>query len=648
MNSGAKPNLHAPARAAQPHGGRHGAPRNRLAGSRSPYLLQHAANPVDWWPWGPEAIAEARRRGVPLFVSIGYSTCYWCHVMERESFESEVAAAVLNDACVPVKVDREERPDVDDAMMTACQAFTQLTEGRPSGGWPLNVFLDCDTLEPFFCGTYFPTEAAYGRPSFVELVRAVQGAWASDRAGLREQAGRLAGIVRRQMALPAPADGTPALDSDEMAAQVAGALLRLHDPTNGGFGGAPKFPTPAYPRFLMEEGSGAMLEAVRRTLDAMAIGGIFDQVGGGFHRYAVDATWTVPHFEKMLYDNGQLAALYADAYARWGDPLHAEAARRTCRYVLREMTDADGRFLCAQDAEVDAREGLNYLWTPSGVRAALEAAGQADLEGFACELYGLGGAANFRDPHHPHEPPAWVLRLPARPDEVARRLGLSDAEFRARRDAVDAALLAARSARPQPGTDDKTVAAWAGLMAEGLAVAGDALGERAFVEAAGKGASFVLERMRAPDGGLLRTFRAGEAGTKAFLEDYACMANACLALAHASGDWRWRDEARMLVAEAERRFLDPASGAWFDSAAGEPDLFVRIRSGDDGAMPSGTSSILRAMAALASADRDATMLAKARRALEAIAPAVREQPVAASGTVLAARVLRRAAEAIGG
>ncbi|MFM8639387.1 MAG: thioredoxin domain-containing protein [Planctomycetota bacterium] len=627
---------------------RRSAPRNRLAGSRSPYLLQHAGNPVDWWPWGADAIAEARRRGVPLFVSIGYSTCYWCHVMERESFESEVAAAVLNEACVPVKVDREERPDVDDAMMTACQAFTQLTEGRPSGGWPLNVFLDPDTLEPFFCGTYFPPDAGYGRPSFTDLVRAVQAAWSTDRAGMRGQAARLAGIVRRQMALPAPADGTPALDSDAMAEQVAGALLRLHDPTNGGFGGAPKFPTPAYPRFLLEEGTATMLEAVRRTLDAMAIGGIFDQVGGGFHRYAVDATWTVPHFEKMLYDNGQLAALYADAYRRWGDPLHGETARRTCAYVLREMTDADGRFLCAQDAEVDAREGLNYLWSPQSVREALAAAGCADLESFAFALYGLGGTPNFRDPHHAEAAPAFVLRLGARPDAVARGMGIPDAEFRARRATVDAALLRARALRPQPSTDDKTVTAWAGLMAEGLASAGDALGERAFVEAAGKGVTFVLERMRSPDGGLLRTFRDGVAGTEAFLEDYACMANACLALAHASGDWRWRDEARALVAEAERRFLDPASGAWFDSPADAPDLFVRIRSGDDGAMPSGTSSILRAMAGLAAADRDASILAKARRALEAIAPAVREQPVAASGTVLAARALARAADAVGG
>ena len=630
------------------HGG--GRPTNRLAASRSPYLLQHSRNPVDWWPWGPEAIAEARRRGVPLFVSIGYSTCYWCHVMERESFEDPAAAGILNAACVPMKVDREQRPDVDELMMTACQVFTQLTEGRPSGGWPLNVFLDCDTLEPFFCGTYFPPEPAFGRPSFTDLVRAVQGAWASDRQGMRDQAARIAGVVRRQMALPAPTDsaGIPSLGSAETMEQVAGALLRLHDPTNGGFGGAPKFPTPPYPRFLLEVGTGTMEDAVRRTLDAMAIGGIFDQVGGGFHRYSVDASWTVPHFEKMLYDNGLLASLYADAFRRWGDPLHGEVARRACEWAVREMVAEDGRLMCAQDAEVDAREGLNYLWTRAEVVAALEAAGLGGDVPFATRLYGLDGSPNFKDPHHADADPAFVLRLAARPDAIAREMGISDAEFRTRRARVDAALLAVRSRRKQPATDDKTLAAWTGLMAEGLADAGDALGSRVFVEAAGRAVNFVLEQMRAPDGGLLRCWREEHAEVDAFLEDYANMANACLAIGRATGDWRWRDEARALVAMAEARFLDPETGAWFDVPAGAGDLFARVRSTDDGAMPSGTSSILRATAAVAAGTRDVGLLDRADRALRAIEPAHREQPVSASGSVLAARALLDARASLGG
>jgi uncharacterized protein YyaL (SSP411 family) len=625
-------------------------PANRLAGTQSPYLLQHAHNPVDWWPWGAEAIAEARRRQVPLFVSIGYSTCYWCHVMERESFESVMAAGVLNEACVPVKVDREQRPDVDELMMTACQVFTQLTEGRSSGGWPLNVFLDPQTLEPFFCGTYFPPQPAFGRPSFVDLVRAVDGAWKSDRTGMTEQAKRIADIVRRQMALPAAGTVGDAevLGNTDTAEQVGGALLRMADPTNGGFGGAPKFPTPPYPRFLMDAGGPAMEQVVRRTLDAMAIGGLFDQVGGGFHRYTVDATWTVPHFEKMLYDNGQLASLYADAFRRWRDPFHAETARRTCEYVIREMVGEGGRFLSAQDAEVDAREGANYVWTPEEARAALEAAGCGADWAFAARLYGLDGSPNFKDPHHADAPAVHVLRLSARPDALAREMGITDAEFAGRRVRVDAALLAARSLRRQPGTDDKTIAAWSGLMAEGMADAGAALGEPAFLDAAARAASFVLVQMRGVDGTLHRTWRGGTASVDGFLEDYACMANACLALADATGGPHWRGEARALLAAAEARFLDPASGAWFDTAEGAADLFVRVRSVDDGAVPSGTASILRAMVRLGLAERDGAMLDRAERAIAAIAPAVREQPVASSGTVLAARALVAARQAIGG
>ena len=645
-----KDDPHAPHAAGSRVSGHPDRPANRLAGTQSPYLLQHAHNPVDWWPWGADAIAEARRRQVPLFVSIGYSTCYWCHVMERESFESVMAAGVLNEACVPVKVDREQRPDVDELMMTACQVFTQLTEGRSSGGWPLNVFLDPETLEPFFCGTYFPPQPAFGRPSFVDLVRAVDGAWKSDRAGMAEQAKRIADIVRRQMALPAAGTAGDAanLGNVEMAEQVGGALLRMADPTNGGFGGAPKFPTPPYPRFLMDAGGPAMEQVVRRTLDAMAIGGLFDQVGGGFHRYTVDATWTVPHFEKMLYDNGQLASLYADAFRRWRDPFHAETARRTCEYVIREMVGEGGRFLSAQDAEVDAREGANYVWTPEEARAALEAAGCGADWAFAARLYGLDGAANFKDPHHADAPAVHVLRLSARPDALARALGITDEEFAARRTRVDAALLAARSLRRQPGTDDKTIAAWSGLMAEGMADAGAALGEPAFLDAAARAASFVLVQMRGVDGALRRTWRGGTASVDGFLEDYACMANACLALADATGGPHWRGEARALLAAAEARFLDPASGAWFDTVEGAADLFVRVRSVDDGAVPSGTASILRAMVRLGLAERDVAMLDRAARAIAAIAPALREQPVASSGTVLAARALAAARQAFGG
>ena len=623
-------------------------PGNRLRGSSSPYLLQHARNPVDWWPWCAEAIAEARRRDVPLFVSVGYSTCYWCHVMERETFESAAAAALLNDAWVPVKVDREQRPDVDELLMTACQVFTQLTEGRASGGWPLNVFLDPATLEPFFCGTYFPPEPAFGRPSFGDLVRAVGKAWAEDRAGMRDQAHRIADIVRRQMGgtvadAAANPGGAAALASDETASHVASALVRLSDPSNGGFGGAPKFPTPPYPRFLLEAGGPGAEQVVRRALDGMAIGGVFDQVGGGFHRYAVDSSWTVPHFEKMLYDNGLLASLYADAHRRWGDPFHAEVARRTCAYVLREMTGEHGRFLSAQDAEVDAREGGNYVWTPDEARSALSGAGLGvDDVAFALRLYGLDGAPNFKDPHHPEAPAVHVLRLSARPDALAAAWTMEPRAFAAARARVDAAMLSARARRPQPITDDKTIAAWGGLMAEGLADVGDALAERAFVDAAALGARFALERMRTPNGRLLRCWRGGTAEIPGFLEDHANLANACLAIARATGDAGWRVHARSVLDVAERLFRDPASGAWYETEDGAPDLFVRVRSTDDGAMPSGTSAVLRASIMLAEADGDMARLDRAEASIDAVAPGLREQPVAASGSVLAARRLAAA------
>ncbi len=643
--------------------GAEAAPRtpNRLAAEQSPYLLQHAYNPVAWWPWGPEAIAEARRRGVPIFLSIGYSTCYWCHVMERESFESAVAAAELNRGFVPVKVDREQRPDIDELMMTACQVFTQLTEGRASGGWPLNCFVDPDSLEPFFCGTYFPPRPAFGRPSFVELLGAVEAAWSKDRAGLGAQARELARMVRKQMegaAEPAghvepvgptePAgDAEPAsvasLVSDALAQQVGDALMRLYDPTNGGFGGAPKFPTPPSPNFLFETRAGhaAIDAALRRTLDRMAVGGIFDQVGGGFHRYSVDATWTVPHFEKMLYDNGQLASLYARAAERWGDAFYAEIARRTCAYVVREMTGEEGRFLSAQDAEVEAREGGNYVWTPEEAGAALAAAGHAALIPMAMRLYGLDRAPNFQDPHHPEAPAVHVLRMEDRPEVAAAELGLELPEFQRRRALLDAALLSARDLRPQPMTDDKTIAAWTGLMVEGMAEAGRILREPEFIQAASRAMRFVLLRMRAPDGGLLRTWRAGVGAVDAFLDDYANMANGALVLWRATGDDAWLQEARALVDAACVRFRDPGTRSFFDTRAGQPDLFARVRSLDDGAVPSGTGAILRAMAAIAAATGDRSLLDDATASLEAIAPAIAEHPAGASGTILAARALSK-------
>ncbi|MEL6797226.1 MAG: thioredoxin domain-containing protein, partial [Planctomycetota bacterium] len=366
---------------------------NRLIHSTSPYLLQHAHNPVDWYPWGDEAFAAARQRGVPIFLSIGYSTCYWCHVMERESFESEATAAVMNERFVCVKLDREERPDVDDVYMTATQAMT----GR--GGWPMSVFLEPESLKPYYCGTYFPPTPRHGMPSFEQLLIGMSDAWAERSDDVVLQANRLGEAVAEQLV----SRDQPVMIGAEQVQQAVGTLLKIADMQHGGFAGAPKFPQPAYIDFLLEVRDAsdeptrqAIDRVVTLTLDQMIMGGIHDHVGGGFHRYSVDAFWTVPHFEKMLYDNGQLAATYARAARIYGNADYRRAATRTCDYIIREMTSPDGGFFSAQDAEVDSREGLNYLWTPDEVRAVLSAA-DAD---FAIERFGLDAGTNFQDPHH--------------------------------------------------------------------------------------------------------------------------------------------------------------------------------------------------------------------------------------------------------
>ncbi|MCC6580742.1 MAG: thioredoxin domain-containing protein, partial [Phycisphaeraceae bacterium] len=401
---------------------------NALADQTSPYLLQHACNPVDWHPWSPATLALARKLQRPIFLSIGYSTCYWCHVMERQCFENPDIAALMNDGFVNIKVDREERPDIDDLYMTAVQMITG------SGGWPMSVFLtppgaagaDDPGLEPFDAGTYFPPRDAYGRPGFPSVLRAISQAWRDRRGELLEQAGRVAQAMRSHLA-PEP---TPSPLSADQVSQAAGRLLRAYDSDDGGFGQAPKFPQPLNLRFLLHvhrnNQDADIAGALTHTLDRMARGGMYDQVGGGFHRYSTDERWLVPHFEKMLYDNGQLAELYALAHERLprdGDPgLFARVAAETCDYILREMTDASGAFWSAQDAEVDSREGLNYLWNPREIRNVLDDPKLAEL---ALAMYGLDEGPNFRDPHHRDEPARNVLYLPYPLAELARQRNMA-------------------------------------------------------------------------------------------------------------------------------------------------------------------------------------------------------------------------------
>jgi len=619
---------------------------NRLADETSPYLLQHARNPVDWHPWSPEAFAEARRRGVPVFLSIGYSTCYWCHVMERESFESDSVARVMNDGFVCIKVDREERPDIDDIYMTAVQAIA----GR--GGWPMSVWLtppgargpDDPGLEPFYAGTYFPKEPRHGLPSFPELMTSIASAWRDQRDRVLEQARSVTNAVRESLARATE----PAPTGAEQVGQALGTLLQLHDHEHGGFGPAPKFPQPVYLRFILDivnriedPAVGATAErAVRLTLDRMATGGLFDQVGGGFHRYSVDATWTVPHFEKMLYDNALLVSAYAQSYARSRDPFDARVVRRTLEFVERELTHADGGFFSALDAEVNHREGLNYLWT----RAQLDEALGPDDGAFAARVYGVDRGPNFRDPHHPGDEPTSVLHLVERPDRLARDLEVDESELLTRIDAINRRLLEARDRRERPALDDKVITAWNGLMIAAYADAAAALNDPIYLERAERAAEFVLTRLRAADGPLFRSWRAGRAGTPAFLDDYAMLTAGILALHRARASLKLSSSDHLsraadLVRRARALFTDDSRpGVWFDTREGQPDLIVRTSATYDGAIPAGASVMLNNLMDLHELTGDRAWLDQAVASMAALSRAVRESPV---GSINATRALAR-------
>ncbi len=621
----------------QPHDAG-GQPRaNRLAGESSPYLLQHAYNPVDWYPWGSEAFAAARERGVPIFLSIGYSTCYWCHVMERESFEDEATARVMNEHFVCIKVDREERPDVDDIYMTATQVMT----GR--GGWPMSCFLEPEKLRPFWCGTYFPKEPRPGMPTFVQVLGGMHEVWTQRKGEAIQQSERIAQNVIQNLATTRE----PVPVGQVQITQAIQHLLRSFDRIHGGFGGAPKFPQASNLFLLLEarkdagddDTRTAIDAALRTTLDKMAIGGVNDQVGGGFHRYSVDNTWTVPHFEKMLYDNAQLATLYARAAASDDDAFYRRTARRTLDYTLREMT-APGEpgatgFFSAQDAEVNHREGLNYLWTPESVRAAL-APEDAEL---AITLYGLDQGTNFQDPHHPDDPAQNVLRLSDRPEHLARAMGLSEDNLLATIDRINAALYDVRATREQPHLDDKVLTAWNGLLLEALAGGADLFDDVRFFEAGDHAARYILEHMRAEDGTLLRVARAGSAKTPAFLEDHAMLITGLVAL-HRSGFSRngWRLDAAVEIANlAHDAFADP-QGGYFDTRADQDDLFVRTRTSYDGAVPCASSVMLGALIDLHEATGEDVWLDRAIGTLASLSPQISDSP---ASTVNALRHLLR-------
>ncbi len=526
--------------------GRRGHPRdyragvNRLAGETSPYLLQHAGNPVDWYPWGAEALGRARDEDRPILLSIGYAACHWCHVMEHESFEDAETAALMNEHFVSVKVDREERPDLDSVYMDAVVALTG------HGGWPMTVFLTPEG-EPFFGGTYFPPAPRHGLPSFGQVLLAVAQAYRERRSEVAESARRLVEAVRASSELAPSSEPL----TGSVLSEAARGLERSFDPEWGGFGGAPKFPPASTLEFLLRRGE---LEPVVKTLDAMAAGGMYDLVGGGFHRYSVDGQWLVPHFEKMLYDNALLVPVYLHAWVVTGEARYRRVAEETVEYMLRDLALPDGAFASSQDADTDGVEGLTYTWTEEeGVPAAL-----------------------------------------LRPFEHGRSIirGELDPELRAR-------LLAERARRPQPGRDDKAIAAWNGLALAALAEVGRRFASDTVLQAARRLGEFLLGPLSTPDGRLHRTWRDGRATIPGYLEDYADVAHGLVELHVATGELHWLEEANRLARLAVVLFADDDRGGFFMTAGDAERLVTRKKDLDDNPVPSGNSMLAYVLLRLA-------------------------------------------------
>ncbi len=584
---------------------------NRLARESSPYLLQHARNPVDWWPWGEEAFAEARKTGRPVFLSIGYSTCHWCHVMERESFEDEEVAAFLNARFVPVKVDREERPDVDAVYMTAIQSTGQ------GGGWPLSAFLDHER-RPFFLGTYFPPADRYGRPGFLTVLRKIDEAWRTRREDVGRAGGEMVEFVRG------------AFRPGEAAALGAGTLVTAvrqfrsrFDAARGGFGEAPKFPRAHALSFLLRaegrQGCEGAAEMALASLRAMARGGIHDQAGGGFHRYSTDGDWLVPHFEKMLYDQALLLQASVEAWQATGDEGFAALARGVAEYLHRDMEHPQGGIFSAEDADSEGVEGKFYLWTAAEMRAVLG----KDAER-AMRAFGVRESGNFHAEAEEAPPGANILHLPAPAGDAAPDL-----------DRWRALLLAERGKRVRPHRDDKVLAAWNGLAISALARAGRALPAPDLVLRAGRAADFVLGRMRGPDGRLLRSWREGRTSGPGFLEDHAFLALGLLDLYEATGDPERLGQALALAREIPALFGDPDGGALFDAPAGAKDLIARTRESDDWAVPSGNAGAALLFLRLGRLAADPALEERGRAILKALSGGLDRLPMGAPFLLMA-------------
>jgi uncharacterized protein len=593
---------------------------NRLAQSTSPYLLQHAHNPVDWHPWGAEALQIARAQGKPIFLSIGYSACHWCHVMERESFENDAIARLMNEYFVNIKVDREERPDLDEIYMKAVQAISG------AGGWPMSVWLTPD-LAPFYGGTYFPPVPRYGRPSFPQLVQWLGETWRREPEKLKRQGADLVSHIAKEEKVDTRAE----LAKEALDRSLA-MLASNYDSTWGGFGSAPKFPHAMDVRILLRHhrrlGAAQPLEMARHTLTRMARGGIYDHLAGGFHRYSTDEKWLIPHFEKMLYDNALLVPAFLEGWLVTRDPLFARVARECCDWVLDEMVTPEGGFASTLDADSEGEEGIYYVWTPQQLTAALP--GRAGA--WAQEWWGVTATGNF-------EHGASALWRDDDEAEVAKRVGTSVTELVREMEQARRTLLALRKQRIAPAKDDKVLAAWNGLMISALARAAQAFDESRWLAAARRAALYVLESMRQPDRKLYATARAGRAHLNAYFDDYAFMIQGLIDLYETDFDERWLREALELEQVTADQFEDGERGGYYSTSHDHERLIARLKNPHDGALPSGNGVMAQNLLRLAELTGRVELARRAERVILSQGELINRYPAAFSQILQAVDML---------
>ncbi len=589
---------------------------NRLIHEKSPYLLQHAHNPVDWYPWGEEAFEKARREDKPIFLSIGYSTCHWCHVMERESFEDPEVARLMNEVFISIKVDREERPDIDNIYMTICQMMTQ------SGGWPLTIIMTPDK-KPFFAGTYFPKESRYGRIGMLDLIPRIHEIWLTRRDEAVDAADKLTSALQ-EISRTVPGEEL----TESILKSAYDQLARYFDEQHGGFGSAPKFPTPHKIFFLLRywkrTGNAAALKMVEKTLQGMRLGGMYDHIGFGFHRYSTDAKWLLPHFEKMLYDQALLAMAYIEAYQTTGEEEYARTAREVFTYVLRDMTSPEGGFYSAEDADSEGEEGKFYLWSVEEIRRLFDP-GEADL---ILKIYNFEREGNFIEQATGRTTGTNILYLKKPLTELAHDLKIPEQDLQRRLEAARQKLFAVREKRVHPHKDDKILTDWNGLMIAALAKGAQVLDEPAYAEAARRAVDFIFGHLRNPEGRLLHRYRDGQAGLPANVDDYAFLIWGLLELYEATFQVHYLQAALDLNADLIKYFWDERNGGFYFTAHDSENLLIRPKEIYDGAAPSGNSVAMLNLLRLGRITANPDLEAKAAKIGRVFSANVKESPIA--------------------